>query len=96
MKEEELLPCPFCGNNAISVEEDNIGCNIVCYKCGIGFVEDNWTKEYVFRTWNMRTDSALRARVKELEESLIKIVNTDRLEHGILYLQDVAEKALNG
>ena len=40
--------------------------------------------------------AALRARVKELEEALIKIVNTDRIEHGILYLQDVAEKALKG
>ena len=38
----------------------------------------------------------LRDRVKELEMALEEIQNVDKLEHGILYLQDIAEKALKG
>lgn len=38
-----LDSCPFCGNKDITLEQDSIGCRIICYTCGIGHIERNWT-----------------------------------------------------
>jgi transcription elongation factor Elf1 len=55
MENTELLPCPICGNKEIYLEQTSKGYGAVCYKCGIGFVETNWTRDYVVKTWNKRT-----------------------------------------
>lgn len=49
-----IKPCPCCGSNEVDVEETSKGCRVVCYKCGMGHVEDNWTRDYAIRSWNTR------------------------------------------
>lgn len=59
MIEEELKPCPCCGSKEVFLEEDSIGCRIVCYGCGIGHIDHNWTKKYCIESWNKRTINSL-------------------------------------
>jgi len=68
MSEQNLLPCPCCGNNA-TMETDIIGSMVICCKCDIGFVHENWTKEYCIKTWNTRTESKVLS-VEELEKQM--------------------------
>ena len=49
-----IKPCPFCGSHNVEIEETSKGCRVVCYHCGIGHVENNWTRDYVINTWNSR------------------------------------------
>ena len=49
---EELRICPHCGNKEVELEEDERGWRAVCYKCGIGRVEHNWTRQYAIDSWN--------------------------------------------
>ena len=60
MKDVDLLPCPCCGNDVIDIETkyhhhtQAEGCRIVCHDCGVGLVEDDWTKEEAVKRWNKR------------------------------------------
>lgn len=52
---EKIIPCPFCGGNAITVNEN--GWKIYCLGCGIK-TPDGYTKEiYVIEFWNKRTNN---------------------------------------
>lgn len=53
-EDSELRPCPCCGSREVEVEESGAGCRVVCYTCGIGHVEGNWTRKYAIDTWNKR------------------------------------------
>lgn len=50
---DDLPPCPFCGEY-LEIIETSAGFGLRCYKCGIGTVEDNWTKEAVIEIANQR------------------------------------------
>lgn len=85
-REEELLPCPFCGSaDVVFVDADDddgrfaaVGCNgrgagsRQHYYCG----ED--AKAYAADAWNRRStlsDPILAARVEELEKALEEIAD---------------------
>lgn len=56
MKDETLLPCPFCGGSAYH-EQNECGHFIACEQCGCG--TDDWTKvDLAITSWNKRAASA--------------------------------------
>ena len=50
---EGVLGCPYCGK-PLEIIDTSRGFGFRCYECGIGTVEDNWTKEAVIEIANRR------------------------------------------
>ena len=53
-----LLPCPFCGSNALMIEYD-FGDNVIwyspaCFSCGVIFEENYCTQKEAIDLWNTR------------------------------------------
>lgn len=55
-KENELLPCPFCGSTAyIGIESMSIYYSIGCSVCRCNFRREFETKEKAVYFWNKRS-----------------------------------------
>lgn len=94
MNKDELLPCPFCGSERLSVFHDDIcrSCEILC-ECGchICFSDDEIKEEelekHVIEKWNTRTQcpecgknqKAIKALLMN-SEKLILVMQTAYVE----------------
>ena len=68
--QNKLLPCPFCGGEAVVLSYDN-GFNnwfqVVCKECNVSQTgSDNWTKNNAIEHWNTR--KPMERIVEQLEE----------------------------
>ena len=58
MKNEELLPCPFCGGKAEIKENTEMGgrqYQVLCTNCPTTVGRHwYWKKKYVIKAWNTR------------------------------------------
>ena len=69
---DELLPCPYCGGTEIRIHTDDIWKAAYCIECGAEGQYD-LGESGARENWNNRPlESALRARVAELEKQLEK------------------------
>lgn len=57
----ELLPCPFCGGEAVM--QDNW---IFCRECGVGYEEFDPTESK--KAWNIRVPILAPDKIEKLEE----------------------------
>lgn len=59
MKDDKLLPCPFCGTTTIDAPKKNRRFGFSWYEVCCGFcsasISDN-TKTVAIKAWNRRTD----------------------------------------
>lgn len=53
MTEKDLKPCPFCGSENTSIEEEPFGFQVLCWKCEArnGYEEN---KDKAIEAWNRR------------------------------------------
>jgi len=71
MSEEELKPCPFCGNTNLHHTETSIFHAVWCKDCGAMVDIDDGD---AIKLWNTRPlEDALQKRIAELEEQLLKV-----------------------
>ena len=64
MKNTELKPCPFCGNNAVCFEEEYsfFGLGVIyCNDCDVFFSLDdiNASDDDICAAWNRRAENTL-------------------------------------
>ena len=61
MKEIELKPCPFCGNEIIAYRGTYVWglWYVGCERCGVNFPAFP-TRERAFEAWNRRADNEQR------------------------------------
>ena len=55
----DLKPCPFCGNDALSIDSSYFRDTLIyCCECDMYFTLDSFkaTREDVFETWNTRAE----------------------------------------
>lgn len=73
--QKELLKCPFCGSDDLSVHlDDGFSYYVWCGNCGSLTDNDHLTEKEVIEAWNTRpAEDALKAEIERLKEALESI-----------------------